>query len=178
MAKPALFARKRKADCRTSVWRGWLGGFALLSALLAAGCAVEVQNTQPARELAQLSKPPGSVYTGWRVFQERCASCHGPAATGTAGAPDLLPRVREMGSRRFVGLVLRRYDWNLPAAQAGGESAAREALIDALVQQRKEYVLTMPAWQGEPAVSAHIVDLFAWLSARAEGTQGPGRPAQ
>jgi hypothetical protein len=27
-------------------------------------------------------------------------------------------------------------------------------------------------------VSAHIVDLYAYLSARAEGTQGPGRPPQ
>jgi mono/diheme cytochrome c family protein len=133
-------------------------------------------NRQPARELAESARPPGSVYTGWRVFQERCATCHGPAATGTAGAPDLLPRVREMGQRRFVGLVLRRYDWNLPAGQSGGESAAREALIDALVQ-RKDYVLTMPAWQSEPSVSAHIADLYAYLSARAEGTQGPGRPA-
>lgn len=178
MAKLALFADNPNVERTTSVRRCWLGGIVLTSALLLVGCAVEVQNTQPARELAALSKPPGSVYTGWRVFQERCASCHGPAATGTAGAPDLLPRVREMGSRRFVGLVLRRYDWNLPVAQAGGESAAREALIDALVQQRTDYVLTMPAWQDEPSVSAHIVDLFAWLSARAEGSQGPGRPAQ
>jgi mono/diheme cytochrome c family protein len=178
MAKLALFAHHPNVERTASPRRGWLGGIALLSALLPTGCAVEVQNMQPARELAQLSKPPGSVYTGWRVFQERCASCHGPAATGTAGAPDLLPRVGEMGSRRFVGLVLRRYDWNLSAAQAGSESAAREALVDALVQQRTDYVLTMPAWQGEPEVSAHIVDLFAYLSARAEGSQGPGRPTQ
>jgi mono/diheme cytochrome c family protein len=178
MAKSALLTQHPNIKRMTSRRRGWLAGIALLSALLPTGCAVEVQNTQPARELAQLNKPPGSVYTGWRVFQERCATCHGPAASGTAGAPDLLPRVREMGSRRFVGLVLRRYDWNLPAGQAGGESAAREALLDALVQQRKDYVLTMPAWQDEPTVSAHIVDLFAYLSARADGTQGPGRPPQ
>jgi hypothetical protein len=36
----------------------------------------------------------------------------------------------------------------------------------------------MPAWDGNPMVSAHIVDLYAYLSARAEGTQGPGRPPQ
>jgi cytochrome c5 len=150
---------------------------ALATALALAGCAVEWQNPQPAQELTQAAKPPGSIYTGWRVFQDKCAVCHGPAAMGMAGAgPDLLPRVREMGSRRFVNLVLRRYDWNLPAAQAAGESAARDALIEAIVQ-RKEGLLTMPAWQGEPRVSAHIADLYAYLSARAEGTQGTGRPA-
>ena len=149
----------------------------LLSALWLAGCAVEVQNRQPRQELAELARPPGSAYTGWRVFQERCAACHGPAATGTTVGPDLLPRVREMGPQRFVGLVLRRYDWNIPAAQAGSESSAREALIEQILQ-RKEGALTMPAWQGEPQVNAHIADLYAYLSARAQGTQGPGRPAR
>lgn len=147
-----------------------------VAGLLLAGCAVEVQNRQPARELAELAKPPGSVYTGWRVFQDRCARCHGPAAAGTAQAPDLLPRVREMGPQRFVNLVLRRYDWSLPAAQAASEGAAREALVEGVLQ-RREGALTMPAWQDEPRVNAHIADLYAYLSARAEGTQGPGRPA-
>jgi hypothetical protein len=31
---------------------------------------------------------------------------------------------------------------------------------------------------GVPPVNAHIVDLYAYLSARARGTQGPGRPTQ
>jgi mono/diheme cytochrome c family protein len=157
--------------------RGLLYGGAITSALLLGGCALELENTQAAHEVARLSKPPGSVYTGWRVFQDRCASCHGPAAAGTGNAPDLLPKVREMGSRQFVSLVLRRYDWNLPGAQASSDSAAREALIE-VIMQRKDAPLTMPAWQGEPRVTAHIVDLYAYLSARAEGTQGADRPAQ
>lgn len=149
--------------------------FSLVLASALAACAVEVQNTQPAQEMAQQAKPPGSAYTGWRVFQDKCAACHGPAATGTERGPDLLPRVREMGARRFVNVVLYRYDWSLPAARAGSESAAREALIDE-VMRRQQGDLTMPAWQGEPRVTAHITDLYAYLSARAEGTQGPGRP--
>jgi cytochrome c2 len=145
-------------------------------ALGLAACAVELQNTQPAQEMAQQAQPPGSVYTGWRVFQDKCVRCHGAAATGTQLGPDLLPRVREMGARRFVNLVLYRYDWNLPAAGAGSESAAREALIEQVLQ-RNEGALSMPAWQGEPRVTAHIADLYAYLSARAQGTQGLGRPA-
>jgi mono/diheme cytochrome c family protein len=145
------------------------------SALLLGACAVEVQNVQPARELAQQSRPPGSVYAGWRVFQDKCARCHGPSATGGNGGPDLLPRVREMGPRQFVSLVLKRYDWGLTPAQVGSTGAARETLIDDVLQRRQGAV-TMPAWQDEPQVSAHIQDLQAWISARAEGTQGPGRP--
>ncbi|MEI8169232.1 MAG: c-type cytochrome [Rhodoferax sp.] len=146
----------------------------LSSVLGLSGCIVELQNRQASEELVQRSKPPGSVYTGWRVFQDRCANCHGPAATGTAGGPDLLPKVHEMGVRQFVSLVLKRYDWGVPAAQAN-ISADREALIDEVVA-RKQYMLTMPEWQGEPRVNAHIVDLYAYLSARAEGSQGVGRP--
>jgi hypothetical protein len=143
--------------------------------MLLTACAVEVQNTQPAKEMAQQARPPGSVYTGWRIFQDKCVACHGPAATGTERGPNLLLRVREMGPRRFVNVVLYRYDWNLPAARAGSESAAREALIDE-VMRRQQGELTMPAWQSDPPVNAHIADLYAYLSARAEGTQGPGRP--
>jgi len=36
----------------------------------------------------------------------------------------------------------------------------------------------VPASQGEPRLQAHVVDLYVWLSARADGTQGPGRPAK
>ena len=43
-------------------------------------------------------------------------------------------------------------------------------------RQRKEAPIAMPAWEGNPAVSAHIADLYAYLSARAEGLQGKGRP--
>lgn len=142
----------------------------LLAGLALAACAVEWQNARPAQELARQARPEGSVYAGWRVFQERCARCHGPAATGTADGPDLMPRMREMGPRRFVGLVLQRYDW------AAAPGAGREAWIEEALAGR-EGPMTMPAWQGEPQVQAHIADLYAYLSARSQGTQGPERPS-
>jgi mono/diheme cytochrome c family protein len=158
--------------------RGVLSGAALLAALLLAGCTgVEWENKRITEEYAQSTRPPGSVYTGWRVFQERCAACHGPEATGTSRGPDLLPVVRAMGARQFVSIVLKRYDWSLPAVQNGMDTAALDALIDDILR-RKEGVLTMPAWQGEPRIEAHIVDVYAYLAARAEGTQGPGRPTR
>ncbi len=146
-------------------------------AALAAGCAVEVQNTKPAEQLARRALPDGDIHTGWRVFQQKCAGCHGAAATGTATGPDLLPRVREMGSHQFVGLVLRRYDWILAAAESNAGSATQDTLVEKIVQGR-EGEIVMPAWQGNPTVTAHIIDLYAYLSARAEGTLAPGRPPQ
>lgn len=147
----------------------------LLLGSLFTGCAVDIQNAQPAKEVAQMAKLPGSVYVGWRVFQDRCASCHGAAAMGGPAAPNLLPLVRTMGPRQFVGMVLQRYDWGLPVAQAKSQGAAQDALIDDVVQ-RKAAPLTMPAWQGEPVVTASIADLYAYLSARAQGAQDAGRP--
>lgn len=145
-----------------------------LLVLTLAGCAVELQNPQPRRAYEASLQPPGSVYTGWRAFQEKCAGCHGRDATGGEG-PDLVLRVGEVGQRRFVNLVLRRYDWVLPGTAGVRDEAAFEALVDDIVQRRRGAV-QMPAWQGEPRVEAHILDLYAYLSARADGTQGPGRP--
>lgn len=153
-----------------------IAGPGALVAVLLAGCSLQMQNRQPAQELAQLGRPPGSVYTGWRVFQDRCAGCHGAAGAGTAQGPDLLVRVRSMGPREFVSRVLNRYDWGMPAAQARSEGFAREALVNDILQ-RRQGALSMPAWRDEPRVSAHIADLYAYLSARAEGRQGPDRPA-
>ena len=151
-------------------------GLALLGLL--AGCALRVQNREVVQEERQrLARPSGSAYVGWRVFQDRCAGCHGEAATGTTKGPDLLPRLREMGPRRFVDLVLRRYDWGLPPDQAAKDGAAREALIEQQLAGQG-FALQMPACQGEPSVSAHIADLYVYLAARAEGAQGPGRPAR
>ena len=151
-------------------------GAALGLALVLAGCAVEVQNTQPAREVAQLAKPAGSTYAGWRIFQDKCVACHGAEATGTDRGPNLLSRIGDMGSRRFVNLVLRRYDWSFQAAEAGREGAAREALVEDVLR-RQQGSLSMPAWQDEPSVNAHILDLYAYLTARSDGTLRPGRPA-
>lgn len=157
---------------------GGLRAAALLAVSAAlAGCAVEFANGRPAQQLAREAQPPGQIYAGWRVYGDRCAACHGVDAQGPAKVPDLLDRVREMGSRRFVNLVLTRYDWSMPAAEGGDEDAARQALVEDILQ-RHETAIAMPAWQDEPSVNAHILDLYAYLAARADGTQGPGRPSR
>lgn len=150
----------------------------LIAALALSACSVELkdaQATQAAQELARAPRPAGSVYAGWRVFQDKCASCHGPDGTGKAGGPDLLPSVREMGPRRFVALVLNRYELGVTAADPAKDSPARAAWIDTVVR-RQAGAMTMPAWEGEPSVGAHVLDLYAYVAARADGTLGTGRP--
>jgi cytochrome c553 len=176
MAKFSMFSLKPAPGDLTAARRGRWFGAALVMALVLAGCAVEFQNRQASQEVAQLAKPPGSVYMGWRVFQDKCASCHGPAATGSSNAPDHLPKVRDLGARQFLSLVLQRYDLNQPASAVRSDGAAKDAQVE-VIMQRKDAPLSMPAWQGEPRVNAHIADLYAYLSARAQGTQGPERPA-
>jgi hypothetical protein len=34
----------------------------------------------------------------------------------------------------------------------------------------------MPAWDGDPNVKPHVMDLYAYLRARADGVLGEGRP--
>ena len=80
-----------------------------------------------------------------------------------------------MDQRRFVSHVLKRYDWSQLANQPRSDGAAMDALVDSIIR-RQDYPLNMPAMDGEPSVNAHLADLHAYLSARAYGTQGPGRP--
>ena len=147
---------------------------ASLAALLAA-CAVRLGNTEPAEQTARESAPPGSAYGGWRVFNQRCAACHGKDAAGPAPMPDLLDRVARMGPRRFANLVLVRYDWSESIAQDEGA-----APIPRLYLRETPFggtqLLEMPAWAKDPAVVGHVDDLYAYLSARADGRLATGSP--
>lgn len=176
MVKMSKLLSRRATHAQARPRLACLGLIATLLALSVTGCSIEWQNRQAAQEVAKAATPPGSVYGGWRLFQDKCASCHGAAATGSAGGPNLLPRMREMGSRQFVSTVLYRYDWGLPVAKDSRANPALDALLEDLLQ-RRQYDLTMPAWQGEPSVTVHIADLYAYLSARAQGLQGPERPS-
>jgi mono/diheme cytochrome c family protein len=157
-------------DLTTRAGMAW--AFMLLAVTLT-GCAMEWQNPQAARQLAREQQAPGSTYLGWRVYQDRCAGCHGADARGSANAPSLLARLQTLGPRQFVSLVLYRYDNSLQGQPAAARDA-REAQVDSLMQ-RQNQLLAMPAWQNEPRVNAHVLDLYAYLSARSEGRIDAGR---
>ncbi len=150
-----------------------------VAGLLWAGCA-QAQSVPPSDKtvpsIARALKNSNEIYLGWRIFQENCARCHGPDATGGAKGPDLLERVKPMTQTRFIGTVLQRYKWVLPANEASAEGGAPDTLIQGIAE-RQRGALQMPAWENEPAVKAHIADLYDYLQARSSGALGPGRPA-
>ncbi len=138
--------------------------------------AISVAGEAPPYRVAD-GKVDASTYIGWRLFQTNCAQCHGSSAAGTDRAPDLLPRVKEMSQARFVGTVLQRYKELTPAGEAFAESGSREALM-AEILQRKTGGIPMPAWDGDPNVKPHILDIYAYLRARADGALDERRPEQ
>jgi hypothetical protein len=90
------------------------------------------------------------------------------SAKGSNQAPNLLPIVRNMTARHFAEMVLKRYDLGNGLVQGSEKKSTTDAYIDDILV-RKEPPIEMPAWQGEPTVNAHILDLYAYLTARSEG---------
>ena len=126
-------------------------------------------------------KVDAGTYTGWRVFHTTCYGCHGVDAVGTDVAPNLVERIKTMTPRAFSGKVLTSYRIALPSSEAKGEdrTGVRDAMLEEVMRQQRGVrgQIVMPAWDTDAAVSPHVLDLFAYLSARADGKLGPGRPA-
>ena len=120
------------------------------------------------------------TYTGWRLFHTTCYGCHGIGAVGTDVAPNLVERVKTLTPRAFATKVLTSYRIVLPANDANTEdrSAVREAMIEEVMRRERgaRGQIIMPAWEAAPKVNPHVLDLFAYLSARADGKLGPGEP--
>lgn len=145
--------------------RRWAAPVALLVACVGSATA-SAQTTEPS-----------PIYAGWRLFQQHCARCHGSDAEGTDQAPDLRRRLGGMSRERFVATVLQRYQWVVPAGEAAREGAGREALVQDVLR-RQEQPTAMPAWEGQPEVRAHILDLYSYLEGRASGKVPKGVPAR
>jgi|NGEPerStandDraft_6_1074524.scaffolds.fasta_scaffold01457_1 mono/diheme cytochrome c family protein len=121
------------------------------------------------------------TYTGWRLFHSACYGCHGVDAVGTDLAPNLVERVKTLTPRAFATRVLTSYRIVLPANEANTEedrTAAREAMVDEIMRRERgsPALIVMPAWGIDPKVTPHVLDLYAYLSARADGKLGPGKP--
>jgi mono/diheme cytochrome c family protein len=92
-------------------------------------------------------KVDGRTYNGYRHFHASCNHCHGPDGMGSTFGPSLMDRLPPI--ERFRSIVL------------GGIS--KEGAV-------------MKGFAGDPNVSPHLDDIYAYLQARADGILGRGRP--
>jgi mono/diheme cytochrome c family protein len=122
-------------------------------------------------------KVDAATYTGWRVYHQACYLCHGVDAVGTALAPSLVDKLRDLTAAQFAVKVATSYRIILGLEAAGGDdpTAMREAMM-AEVTRKEDPILLMPAWEGDKRVQPHLSDLYAYLKARSDGALGPGKP--
>jgi cytochrome c5 len=120
------------------------------------------------------------TYAGWRLFHGHCQTCHGVGGVGTAKAPNLVERIKNYTPRGFAGKVLTSYriEALMPDSGKPETEAERQALLDQAMQRERgaRGQNSMPAWNQNADVPPHVLDLYAYLSARAEGGLGPGKP--
>lgn len=159
---------RRASSCRRVLLVGAVGLFASLA---------WASGTEDVPYKVVNGKVDESTYLGWRVFHSTCHGCHGVDATGTTVAPDLVARVRRLSARDFSVKVLSRYRITVSAQDAAGDnrSELREAFLEQVLRRERGDVL-MPAWERDANVQPHVLDIYAYLRARADGAIGPGRP--
>lgn len=120
------------------------------------------------------------TYTGWRLFHTTCHGCHGVGGVGTDVAPNLVERIQTMAPRGFATRVLTSYRITpyTPDGSTEERQAEREALLEEVLRRERSSrgQVVMPAWEADGKVAPHVLDLYAYLTARAYAGLGPGRP--
>jgi hypothetical protein len=120
------------------------------------------------------------TYAGWRLFHTSCHACHGVGGVGTSVAPNLVERIGKHTPRGFATKVLTSYRIArlAPGDPPPDSDSERAALLEEVMKRERTArgQPLMPAWDGDAAVPPHVLDLYAYLSARADGGLGPGRP--
>lgn len=121
------------------------------------------------------------TYTGWRMFHTSCHGCHGIGGVGTDVAPNLVVAIETMTPRGFATRVLTSYRITpyTPDGSAEERRAEREALLEDVLRRERSSrgQIVMPAWDTNDKVAPHVLDLYAYLTARAYAGLGPGKPS-
>ena len=169
--------------CRTHATVSTVVGCMAASVLGLTSPALPAQpSTEPAPGDYRIvdGKVDRGTFTGWRLFHSTCYGCHGVDALGTDVAPNLLERVRALTPRAFATKVLTSYRIVLSEGEVNSDnrSAVREAMVAEVMRRERgpRGQVNMPAWETDPKVNPHVLDLFAYLSARSDGKLGPGMP--
>lgn len=154
----------------------------LLSTVLIALAVVLPQRQSAAEELPYRvvdGQVDDATYTGWRVFHSSCHFCHGIGAVGTSRAPALLEKVSVLSANQFAIAVLYRYPIIVGFDEARGDdlSALREAFA-ADIRRHEHGGLMMPSWHADDGTRPHVLDLYAYLRARADGVLERGEPTR
>jgi mono/diheme cytochrome c family protein len=155
----------------------WFSALATAALLAAPAHAAVSTNTPPPGDyrIGADGRVDIGTYNGWRVFHSACFGCHGTGGVGTDLAPNLVDRIKSMTPRAFAAKVLTSYRL-VPADD--DSAAARDALLDEVMKRdrRARGFVVMPAWEGDARVPVHVLDIYAYLNARADGALGAGRP--
>lgn len=119
-----------------------------------------------------------SVFRGWVTYQIACGSCHGPDAIGIGLAPDLRQPLQTLPMAEFVRIVSARYRITLGLTESVFSEKQRASVLGEVGPRAPASggTAVMPSWQSDAAIRERVLDLHAYLRARSEGVQGPGRP--
>ncbi|HMO47716.1 MAG TPA: hypothetical protein PKB14_17015 [Rubrivivax sp.] len=120
------------------------------------------------------------TYAGWKLFHSSCHVCHGIGGVGSGIAPNLVERIGNYTPRGFATKVLTSYRIVPMSPDSGPPEtlAEREALLELVMKRERQQrgQPLMPAWDDDEEIAPHVLDIYAYLSARAEGSLGPGKP--
>lgn len=154
-----------------------------VASVVVAGAALMtdvVHGAEPGSYRVVDGKVDRNTFAGWRTYHSGCHICHGQGAIGTDIAPSLLSRMQSMTAREFAERVLVRYRLGaqIEGASVEERARAREEIIAEVTAKKRgtKGRISMPAWESDAEINAHILDLYGYLSARADGMIGAQRP--
>jgi mono/diheme cytochrome c family protein len=159
-----------------------LNAFGALAALLVVALSASAQprdKPRPGEFVVIDGRVDAGTYAGWKLYHTACYVCHGVGGTGTDVAPDLVERIGNYTPRGFATKVLSSYRIvPMPDGAPADREADREALLELLMKRERQVQgrRLMPAWDLDDEVAPHVLDLYAYLNARAAGVLGPGKP--
>ncbi len=126
----------------------------IVLASINSGIAAETSADEIPKYVVEDGKVDKATYNGYRRFHGTCHACHGQDALGGSFAPALATSLKTVDYDTFVKTVLN-------GKQVTDASGA---------------VKVMPAFGNDPNITKHLDDIYRYLTARADGVLGVGKP--